>query len=221
MQQIIAIENLKQIYSFLDGIKGVVFDMDDTVYSEMEYVKSGYRSVAEYLNTAPKGAERMLELFLNDEKPIDTYLQEINMFSEEMKTRCMTIYREHIPDIHLYQEVDELLGKLRVGEYKIGLITDGRPEGQKNKIQVLGLAEKVDFIIITDELGGVQWRKPNSKAFEIMKDMMNLEYSEMVYVGDNIKKDFIAPQKLGMRSIWYKNPEGLYVEYENKSNTEK
>ena len=30
-------------------IKGVIFDLDDTLYSEKEYVKSGYKAVSEYL----------------------------------------------------------------------------------------------------------------------------------------------------------------------------
>ena len=44
-----------------------------------------------------------------------------------------------------------------------------------------------------------------------MKEKMNVLYDEMCYIGDNIKKDFIAPEKLGIRSIWFKNTDGLYV----------
>ena len=38
---------------------------------------------------------------------------------------------------------------------KVGIITDGRPEGQRNKLESLGL--DVDDVIIMDELGGVQF----------------------------------------------------------------
>ena len=44
-----------------------------------------------------------------------------------------------------------------------------------------------------------------------MKERLGVEYAEMCYVGDNTKKDFIAPDQLGMRSIWFKNADGLYV----------
>ena len=90
----------------------------------------------------------------------------------------------------------------------MGIITDGRPEGQYAKIRALGL--NVDELIITDELGGIEFRKPNEMAFRLMKMKMDVPYEKMVYIGDNIKKDFIAPKKLGMRSIWFKNPDGLY-----------
>ena len=45
-----------------------------------------------------------------------------------------------------------------------------------------------------------------------MKEKFGVEYFQMCYVGDNIKKDFIAPQMLGMKSIWFRNKDGLYVE---------
>ena len=32
----------------------------------------------------------------------------------------------------------------------------------------------------------------------------------MVYVGDNLSKDFVAPQALGMQACWLRNPDGLY-----------
>lgn len=53
---------------------------------------------------------------------------------------------------------------------KIGIITDRRVSGQKKKIRVLGLDKMMDDIIITDELGGIQFRKPCDIAFRIMQN---------------------------------------------------
>ena len=33
---------------------------------------------------------------------------------------------------------------------------------------------------------------------------------DIVYVGDNAEKDFQAPQQLGMKSVWFRNMDGLY-----------
>ena len=77
---------------------------------------------------------------------------------------------------------------------------------------MLGLEKLVDRIIITDELGGPKYRKSCEKAHVMMQEYMGVAYQEMCYVGDNIKKDFIAPEKLGMRSIWFRNTDGLYFE---------
>lgn len=102
-----------------------------------------------------------------------------------------------------------MLIQLRNNGYKLGITTDGRSEGQK-KIEGIGLEELVDDIIITDELGGVQFRKPCDIAFRIMATRWRINTSDIVYVGENAEKDFQAPQQLGMKSVWLKNKDGLY-----------
>lgn len=72
----------------------------------------------------------------------------------------MSIYRNQFPKINLYDGVDKIIKNLKRKGIKVGIITDGRPESQRNKIKALGLEELVDDIIITDELGGIQFRKP-------------------------------------------------------------
>ncbi len=43
-----------------------------------------------------------------------------------------------------------------------------------------------------------------------MTTRWRLNPADIVYVGDNPAKDFQAPQQLGMRSLWFKNEDGLY-----------
>lgn len=190
-------------------INGVIFDLDDTLYGEKEYVRSGYRKIEEYLGIAG-AANRLWQLFEQGEPAIDSYLSEINRI--EQKDKCLKIYREQLPDIHLYNGAKELISDLKKKGIKVGIITDGRVEGQQNKIQQLGLAELVDDIIITDSLGGIQFRKPNDISFRIMQNRWRIPFEQMMYVGDNLNKDFQAPKQLGMKWIWYKNPDGLYYQ---------
>jgi putative hydrolase of the HAD superfamily len=126
----------------------------------------------------------------------------------DRKEEALQIYREQLPNIELYPGVRELLQRIREKK-KIGIITDGRPEGQRAKLKALNI--QADKIIITDELGGVEFRKPNEKAFQIMQDYFHVPFERMVYIGDNLKKDFVAPRKLGMKSIYFKNIDGLYT----------
>ena len=188
-------------------IKGVIFDLDDTLYSEKEYMKSGFKAVSDFLGG---GYEEKLRGYFEVGKPaIDELLTEIGRRDE--KDVALRIYRNNKPEIHLYEGVAEVLGRLRKTGMKIGIITDGRPEGQWNKIEALGLEELVDDIIITDELGGVQFRKPCDIAFRIMQNRWKLPASEIVYVGDNPNKDFQAPQQLGMKSVWFRNADSIYL----------
>ena len=187
-------------------IKGVIFDLDDTLYSEKEYVRSGYKAVSDYLGG---GYEAKLWGFFQAGKPaIDELLKELGRENE--KAKAVEIYRTHKPNIHLYPGVAEMIEKLKAEDIKVGIITDGRPEGQKNKLESLGLNDLVDDIIITDELGGIQFRKPCDIAFRILITRWRMNPSDIVYVGDNPAKDFQAPQQLGMKRIYFNNPEGLY-----------
>lgn len=93
---------------------------------------------------------------------------------------------------------------------KVGIITDGRVSGQKNKIQALGLDKLVDDIIITDELGDTQFRKPCDISFRVMQRRWEIPFEQMMYVGDNAEKDFQAPKQLGMRSVFFRNKDGIY-----------
>ena len=115
-----------------------------------------------------------------------------------------------MPEITLYEGVVEMIEDLKAKGVKVGIITDGRPEGQRNKIEALGLDSLIDDIIVTDELGGPQFRKPCDIAFRIMQRRWGLPFEQMVYVGDNVEKDFQAPKQLGMRSVFFRNKEGIY-----------
>ena len=185
-------------------IKGVIFDLDDTLYSEKEYVKSGYKAVSDYLGGGY--AEKLWSFFESGKPAIDELLNELGRENE--KTKAVEVYRSHKPTIHLYPGVTEMIEELRAKGIKVGIITDGRPEGQRNKLETLGL--DVDDVIITDELGGIQFRKPCDIAFRILITRWRLNPADVVYVGDNPVKDFQAPRQLGMRSIYFNNPDGLY-----------
>lgn len=192
-------------------ILGYIFDLDDTLYSEKQYVKSGYKAVAQFLGNETF-AERMWNYFENGKKPIDELLEELGC--NEKKTACLEIYRSHIPEITLYEGVMETIEQLKKDGNKVGIITDGRSMGQRKKIRALGLENKVDDIIITDELGGEQFRKPCDISFRIMQRRWRIPFENIVYVGDNINKDFMAPKQLGMQSIYMRNKDGLYYENE-------
>ena len=188
-------------------IKGVIFDLDDTLYSEKEYVRSGFKAVSNYLGG---GYEEKLWMFFQHCKPaIDFLLKELRR--EDEKTEVVSTYRNHMPTIHMYSGVIELIKELRLKGIKTGVITDGRPEGQHNKIQALGLDKLVDDIIITDELGGAQFRKPCDISFRIMQRRWKIPASQMIYIGDNPEKDFQAPKQLGMRCICLVNNEGVFA----------
>lgn len=205
----IEVDNILDVETYLDDIDVAIFDLDDTLYPEKEYVESGYRAIAKNYPYIHEMAERLWIAFENKKKAIDVVLDEEGLLSE--KENCLKIYRFHLPEIHLYDGVRDMLQRLKSSK-KLGIITDGRPEGQRAKLKALQLEHLVDEIIITDELGGIEFRKPNEAAFRLMQAKLQIPFDRMAYIGDNIKKDFIAPDKLGMKSIYFRNQKGIYIE---------
>ena len=200
----ISIDNILDVEKHINGLDAVIFDLDDTLYSEKEYVRNGYRKIAEHFRK-PELADQMWVVFEHGGQAIDEVLTANDL--EAHKEEALRIYRFQEPDIHLYPGVAEMIARIRRTK-KVGIITDGRPEGQRAKLRALGI--KVDEIIVTDELGGVEFRKPNVTAFRLMQERLAVPFEKMIYIGDNMKKDFIAPERLGMQAIHFRNPDGLY-----------
>ena len=204
----------KAIYSRFDqsvcisngkgNIKGVIFDLDDTLYNEKDYVRSGFIAVSDYLQG--NYVDRLWSFFVEGKPAIDELLKELGR--EKERDEAINVYRCHKPVLRPLDGVIELIDKLKQKKIKVGIITDGRPNGQRNKIEALGL--DIDDIIITDELGGPQFRKPCDIAFRIMSTRWRMNPSDIVYVGDNATKDFQAPRQLGMKCVLFKNTDGIY-----------
>ena len=203
----IVVNKILDCEQYLDDVDGVVFDLDDTLYSEKEYVRSGYAAVARSFSQISNMEARLWSAFELGLPAIDVVLEEECLL--DRKAEALAIYRDHIPEIHLYPGVEALLQRLKATK-KMGLITDGRPRGQRAKIAALHIERYFDCILVTDELGGVDFRKPNPRAFCMMKDALELPFEKMIYIGDNLKKDFIAPEQLGMKCCLFENTEGLY-----------
>ena len=204
------IQNLREAESYLLQKSVVIFDMDDTLYPEKDYVRSGYQQIAGHFPEIENMAAKLWDAFENGKQAINYVLEQEGIFSDGAVKQALHIYRNQMPAISLYPEAKALLTTLKNKGIRLGMITDGRPEGQRAKIAALGIEEYFEKIIITDELGGISFRKPNPIAFEMMQTHFGVPYSEMVYIGDNPKKDFIAPDALGMDSICFRNSDGLY-----------
>ena len=205
----ITMDNILDCEQWLSGVEAVIFDLDDTLYSEKDYVRSGYRAVAKGFPGVANMEQKLWAAFEKKLPAIDVVLEVEGLATLEDKQKALQLYRGHMPEIALYPGVASLLQQLKQCK-KLGLITDGRPEGQRAKIKALDIEGLFRKIIITDALGGTEFRKPNETAFRLMQQEMEVPFEKMVYIGDNPRKDFIAPIALGMQAICFKNRDGLY-----------
>ena len=187
----------------------ICFDLDDTLYKEIDYLKSAYREIAMSVGH-PEAAVRMLDWYYAKEnafeKLIETYGLSITV------SDCLKIYRNHFPEISLDAGVKEFLVELKDNGAKLGLISDGRSTTQRIKIKALGLEGFFDIEIISEEFGS---EKPSLKNYQAVMDKFS-ERQRFIYVGDNPAKDFIAPNQLGWGTYCLKD-EGRNIHEQNMS----
>ena len=188
----------------------MVFDLDDTLYKEQDYLLSAYREIAERIGGRESEELRVKSEELRGDRIFDQMLrwrQEgenvfqclIDTYGLDMTVDdLLTVYRSHVPAIRLDEETKHLLDSLhRIAV--IGLITDGRSLTQRHKIEALGLSAYMDEedILISEETGHEKPSEVPYRHFMTRYPACTYYY----YVGDNPAKDFSAPDRLGWTSI--------------------
>ncbi len=173
-----------------------VFDLDDTLYKEVDFLKSAYRHIAAKLEKqiGKNISTEMIDLWYAGESVFDV-IKEKYTFEEDM-SNLVSEYRFHKPDISLSSGALALIKALRERKVSIGLMTDGRSKSQRNKLSALGIEKYFHEILISEEFGS---EKPNPQNFQHF--MQFAEADKCIYIGDNFKKDFISPNKLGWQTI--------------------
>ena len=191
--------------------KAIIFDLDDTLYPEQQYVLSGFRVVAKWAEAnlgiaAECGFAELCGLFHQGVRG-DTFNHWLAMHArvpDDCIARLVQVYREHEPVLTPFPDVSPLLATLRQ-KYVLGLITDGFLSVQQRKLSALGLAPYFDVIVFSDTWGRQAW-KPNTKPFEVAVRQMNIHGKEAVYIADNPAKDFFGARQIGMCAIRIQRP---------------
>jgi len=170
----------------------IVFDLDDTLYSESDFEKSGIEFVFNNFNIE----HIELDSIFNNRK---NWIEQIIDGSNKQITFQMVLdmYRNHFPTIQLYKDSKVFLEKLLSQGNEISLITDGRSITQRNKLRALGIESYFKNIIISEEVNS---EKPSEYNFRMVMKNNNHE-ENYIYIADNPNKDFITPNKLGWTTI--------------------
>lgn len=197
----------------------VVFDLDDTLYDEIDYCKSGFAAVADFLadSTDRPDAERIFESLWeqftagNRTKTFNRALEQLGIACDEkIIQQLVKVYREHVPKISLPADSKDVL--IQLGQkYTLGLLTDGFLPTQELKVQALGIEKCFRCIMYTERLGRQFW-KPSPVGFEKLLEKLNSEPQSAVYVADNEQKDFIAPNRLGFVTIQIIRPARIHID---------
>ncbi len=192
-------------------IKAVVFDLDHTLFDRYATLRECAKIIRSKLPVNPNLSDDEIgEIMVNADKTQVYYgwdrireyiINETELFSEKING---TDYSDFIFDSFNYIAVPfdftlPMLRELKADGYKLGLITNGQPGLQENKLKMLGLDNIFDRVIVS---GRYNCPKPQTKAFEMMAEWLELKPCEMMYVGDNPLNDVDASRKAGYIPVY-------------------
>lgn len=177
----------------------VVFDLDDTLYKEVDFVRSGFSAIASYVGKDGIAVE-LFERWKRGQNALQ-WLIDVTDIECEIPD-LLHVYRTHLPSIKLESSVEDMLDKLKQEGKVLGMITDGRSITQRHKIEALGLYRWItdDNLVISEEFGS---EKPDMANYEYF--MSRYPVANYFYVGDNTAKDFVSPNILGWHTICIKD----------------
>lgn len=186
-------------------MKVIVFDMDDTLYDEFTFVKSGFHAVAHYLSPKLKVPANKLFNFMWEQLEtngrgaiFDNVLIHYGKFTKKLAKKCVSVYRLHEPNIKLPEESLYCLNRLN--SFPLYLVTDGNKLVQYNKVKALGLNKWMKHCFITHRYG-IKNAKPSPYCFNKIQELEGVQSGDIVYIGDNPHKDFVGIKPLGFRTI--------------------
>tara|TARA_B110000971_G_scaffold217791_1_gene255391 strand:+ start:572 stop:1225 length:654 start_codon:yes stop_codon:yes gene_type:complete len=176
----------------------IVFDLDDTLYKEIDFVQSAYNYINNYIKSRYN-----IDLSLHIQKCVDDGINFFDLIKLRLNQnqsfpieKYLELYRFHYPEINLSNDTFEFLNKISNKNIDFSIITDGRSISQNNKIKALGLSNLSKNIIISEETG---YEKPHLNNFKIIERIY--PDKKLLYIADNTSKDFLAPNNLKWDTI--------------------
>lgn len=197
---------------------GVLFDLDNTLYS--------------YKECHDKALSKVLDTIANDyDIPIDIlcnyYTNVSNTLKYELTSTASShskfIYFKHIVEhfrlnskkiteydnqywdifyknMKCFDGVIDFFLWLKTNNIKIAIITDYETKYQIKKLEILGILEMIDVIITSEEVG---IEKPSKQMFLSCENKLQVSLDKCIMIGDNLEKDIYGAKNIGIISFLY------------------
>ncbi|MCU0526348.1 MAG: HAD family hydrolase [Elainella sp. Prado103] len=198
------------------AIKVIVFDLDDTLFPEREFVYSGFQAVGRWMFETYQIIhffEVAWDLFQQGKRGL-IFNQTLELLGIQYQSSfiqtLVQIYRDHDPVIQLHPDARWAIDHYRRSHY-LGIITNGFLKTQQNKIAALGIENCFDRIIYCDLYGRSHW-KPSPLPYQKMMESLGLAGKSYVYIGDHPSKDFVAARQLGWLTFRICRPDGEHTQ---------
>jgi len=185
--------------------RGLIVDLDDTLYPHEHWVQSGLMAVARHLedahgisamdafatmSAARRDGERGREL---------QALCARYALSPDLVPALLNVYRDHPPVLRLPRASAVALSTLRAAQWRLVILTNGLPSMQRAKVAALGLQALVDSVVYADE--HAEGGKPSPAVFREALRRLGVSTRQCVCAGDDPARDIAGARRLGISTI--------------------
>lgn len=198
-------------------VDAIVLGIDDTVYLERDYVRSGFEAVDRWarreLHIEDFGERAWASFEAGHLATIfDEVLQSCGQRANDaLITELIARYRTHSPSIALAPDAHAALERWSDRQIGLAVVTDGHVSSQQAKARALELERWASLVVYTAELGHGK-AKPHPEAFQRVQTHLEADGKRCVYLAGNPVKDFAGPKSLGWRTIRVRRDEGLHAD---------
>ncbi len=206
---------------FLDGVRAAVFDLDDTLYAfdggaapnaaalrALAAVAAPALGISEDAFLAEVAASlRAQKERVGPDNP--GYHSRAARFARILEARALPLrlslewtdlyWKELFARIRPAPGAADVLRACRARGLRVGVGTDMSAIEQFRKLETLGLLDLVDFVATSEEAGV---EKPHPAFFDLVAEKARCAPGEILFAGDNLRKDALGAAAAGMRGLW-------------------
>ncbi len=206
-------------------IKGVIFDIDGTLYSYAKNDKIAVKSLCEFAEKnlcvtsedflkAYYEARRIVKERLTDggsrHSRILFFQTALELIGKNSFLNVLDMYdcywNNFLAGMEAFEGAAEFVRKLKLSGIKIALCTDMTAQIQYRKINRLGLSNYIDFMVSSEETG---LEKPARVMFDLALKKLQVKAEEAAYFGDSLERDIEGAAKVGIAPYWYIGEHGI------------
>lgn len=186
-------------------MRGLIFDLDDTLYPYVQFVAGGFAAVAAHL-------EARFGVPAADARQTLECARRTGAHGRELQALCSAyglppsiipelvgVFRSHPPKLTLAKGAGTMLRRVRAAGWRTAILTNGLPRVQEAKVRALRLDTLVDHVVFAEEHapGG----KPAAAPFLEALRRLGLPSRRCVFVGDDTFCDIAGARSVGMATI--------------------
>lgn len=191
-------------------LKGVIFDLDHTLYNEDHYFLAVLRVFSDQTGLTYSELEAAYTRIdrIHSKDIFGDLLTEIGLNTPERQNHLFELYKTAplaAGTMPLFDDAIQILGFLKQQGVQIGIITNGVLAAQENKVMVLNLHLHCDAIVCARQWGAM-FEKPHPRSFEECLTQLGLDKDSVVFVGDTLGTDIAGAIAAGIRPVLLSRP---------------